>query len=71
MVNFIVWLIVGGIIGWLASLIMHTDAHLGGPDVSGQLAWAEALRRQWSQARNGRAGRRCSVDLELGQRAFL
>jgi uncharacterized membrane protein YeaQ/YmgE (transglycosylase-associated protein family) len=29
MVNFIVWLIVGGIIGWLASLIMHTDAQQG------------------------------------------
>jgi uncharacterized membrane protein YeaQ/YmgE (transglycosylase-associated protein family) len=23
MLNFIIWLIVGGIIGWLASLIMH------------------------------------------------
>ena len=26
MVNFIVWIIVGGIIGWLASIVMHTDA---------------------------------------------
>jgi uncharacterized membrane protein YeaQ/YmgE (transglycosylase-associated protein family) len=29
MVNFIVWLIVGGIIGWLASLVMRTDAQQG------------------------------------------
>ena len=24
--NFILWLIIGGIIGWVASLIMRTDA---------------------------------------------
>ena len=29
MINFIVWLIVGGIVGWLASLIMRTDAQQG------------------------------------------
>jgi uncharacterized membrane protein YeaQ/YmgE (transglycosylase-associated protein family) len=29
MVNFILWLIVGGIVGWLASLIMRTDAQQG------------------------------------------
>lgn len=29
MINFIVWLIVGGIIGWLASLVMRTDAQQG------------------------------------------
>jgi len=29
MVNFIVWLILGGIIGWLASIIMRTDAQQG------------------------------------------
>jgi uncharacterized membrane protein YeaQ/YmgE (transglycosylase-associated protein family) len=29
MINFIVWLIVGGVIGWLASIIMHTDAQQG------------------------------------------
>ena len=29
MVNFIVWLIVGGIIGWLASLVIRTDAPHG------------------------------------------
>ena len=29
MLNFIVWLIVGGIIGWLASLVMRTDAQQG------------------------------------------
>jgi len=29
MINFIVWIIVGGIIGWVASLIMRTDAQQG------------------------------------------
>jgi uncharacterized membrane protein YeaQ/YmgE (transglycosylase-associated protein family) len=29
MVNFIVWLIVGGAIGWLASLVMGTDRQQG------------------------------------------
>ena len=29
MINFILWLIVGGIIGWLASKVMHTDAKQG------------------------------------------
>jgi uncharacterized membrane protein YeaQ/YmgE (transglycosylase-associated protein family) len=29
MVNFIVWLIAGGIVGWVASLVMHTDAQQG------------------------------------------
>jgi uncharacterized membrane protein YeaQ/YmgE (transglycosylase-associated protein family) len=29
MINFILWLIVGGIIGWLASLVMRTDAKQG------------------------------------------
>ena len=27
--NFIIWLIVGGIIGWLASLLMKTDGQQG------------------------------------------
>lgn len=27
--NFIIWLIVGGIVGWLASLVMQTDANQG------------------------------------------
>ena len=27
--NFIIWLIIGGVIGWLASLIMKTDAQQG------------------------------------------
>jgi len=27
--SFIIWLIVGGVIGWLASLIMKTDAQQG------------------------------------------
>lgn len=29
MINFILWLIIGGIIGWVASMIMHTDAQQG------------------------------------------
>ncbi len=29
MLNLIVWLIVGGIIGWIASMIMRTDAQQG------------------------------------------
>jgi uncharacterized membrane protein YeaQ/YmgE (transglycosylase-associated protein family) len=29
MINFIIWIIVGGIIGWLASLVMRTDAQQG------------------------------------------
>jgi uncharacterized membrane protein YeaQ/YmgE (transglycosylase-associated protein family) len=29
MLNFVVWLIAGGIIGWLASMILRTDAEQG------------------------------------------
>lgn len=29
MINLIVWLIVGGVVGWLASLMMKTDAQQG------------------------------------------
>jgi uncharacterized membrane protein YeaQ/YmgE (transglycosylase-associated protein family) len=29
MVNFIVWLIVGGVIGWFASMLMRTDGQQG------------------------------------------
>ncbi len=29
MINFIVWLVVGGVIGWVASMIMRTDAQQG------------------------------------------
>jgi uncharacterized membrane protein YeaQ/YmgE (transglycosylase-associated protein family) len=29
MINFIVWLIVGGVIGWVASMIMRTDGQQG------------------------------------------
>lgn len=29
MINFIIWIILGGILGWLASLVMHTDASQG------------------------------------------
>lgn len=29
MINLIVWLIVGGIVGWIASLMMRTDAQQG------------------------------------------
>ena len=27
--NFIIWLVVGGVLGWIASLIMKTDAQQG------------------------------------------
>ena len=27
--NFIIWLILGGVIGWLASMVMRTDAQQG------------------------------------------
>ena len=27
--NFLIWIVVGGIIGWLASMLMHTDAEQG------------------------------------------
>ena len=29
MINLIIWLVVGGIIGWVASLLMRTDAQQG------------------------------------------
>ena len=29
MVNLIVWLIVGGVLGWIASMVMRTDAQQG------------------------------------------
>ncbi len=29
MINFLVWLIMGGIIGWVASMMMRTDAQQG------------------------------------------
>lgn len=29
MINFIVWLILGGVIGWLASMVMKTDKQQG------------------------------------------
>lgn len=29
MINLIVWLVVGGVIGWIASMIMRTDAQQG------------------------------------------
>ncbi len=29
MLGFIIWLVVGGVVGWLASLIMRTDAQQG------------------------------------------
>lgn len=27
--NFIIWIVIGGILGWVASLLMHTDAQQG------------------------------------------
>lgn len=29
MVGFIVWIVVGGVLGWLASIVMRTDAQQG------------------------------------------
>jgi uncharacterized membrane protein YeaQ/YmgE (transglycosylase-associated protein family) len=29
MLNFIIWIVVGAIIGWLASMVMHTDGQQG------------------------------------------
>src|SRR5215207_8674706 len=29
-INFIIWLLVGALIGWLASMVMRTDAQQGG-----------------------------------------
>lgn len=29
MINFLVWIIAGGLIGWIASMIMRTDAQQG------------------------------------------
>jgi len=29
MLNFLIWIIVGGVIGWVASLVMRTDAQQG------------------------------------------
>jgi uncharacterized membrane protein YeaQ/YmgE (transglycosylase-associated protein family) len=29
MLNFVIWIIVGGILGWLASIVMRTDAQQG------------------------------------------
>ncbi len=29
MINFLVWIIVGGLIGWVASIVMRTDAQQG------------------------------------------
>ena len=29
MLNFIIWLIVGGLVGWVASILMHTNAQQG------------------------------------------
>jgi len=29
MISFIIWIVVGGIIGWLASIVMRTDAQQG------------------------------------------
>ena len=29
MINLIVWLVAGAVIGWIASMVMHTDAQQG------------------------------------------
>lgn len=29
MINFLIWIVVGGLLGWIASMIMRTDAQQG------------------------------------------
>jgi uncharacterized membrane protein YeaQ/YmgE (transglycosylase-associated protein family) len=29
MINFIIWIVVGGLLGWIASMVMRTDAQQG------------------------------------------
>lgn len=29
MINFLIWIVVGGILGWLASMVMRTDSQQG------------------------------------------
>lgn len=29
MINFIIWIVIGGVLGWLASMVMKTDAQQG------------------------------------------
>ena len=29
MINFLVWIILGGVLGWISSIIMHTNAQQG------------------------------------------
>lgn len=29
MINFLIWIVVGGILGWLASMVMRTDSEQG------------------------------------------
>ena len=29
MINFVIWLVVGGVLGWIASMIMRTDGQQG------------------------------------------
>ena len=29
MINFIIWIVVGGLLGWIASMLMRTDAQQG------------------------------------------
>jgi len=40
MINLIIWLVVGGIIGWLASLVMRTDAQQGSFSTLSWESWA-------------------------------
>ena len=44
--NFIIWLVVGGLIGWVASMIMRTDAQQGvilNVVVGGIIGWLASL----------------------------
>ena len=29
MINFIIWIVIGGLLGWIASMIMHTNGQQG------------------------------------------
>ena len=53
--NLIVWLVIGGVVGWLASIIMKRDAQQGKPEVALEgltpdqrffLGWGQAWREK-------------------------
>ena len=46
--NFIIWLVVGGLIGWIASMIMRTDAQQG-VILLGEPGIGDSARRPWDR----------------------